>query len=53
MINPQSRDIPDPKNILPGDQKRKRNATDRAQGLDSYIKRVEATTKPRQGPGQC
>jgi hypothetical protein len=45
----QSRDNPDPKNILPNDQKRKRNATDRSQGLDSYIKSAEATTKPRQG----
>ena len=42
----QTRDNPDPKNIIPDDQKRKRNATDRAQGLDSYFKAVEATAKP-------
>ena len=48
-----ARDNPDPKNIIPNDQKRTRNATDRAQGLDSYFKtveaQVEATTKSRQG----
>jgi len=42
MTNQQSRDNPDPKNIIPEDQKRKQNATDRAQGLDSYFKTVEA-----------
>ena len=46
MTNPQSRDIPDPKNILPNDKKQQRNATDRAQGLDFYIKSVEVSTKP-------
>lgn len=46
-----SRDKPDPQNIIPDDQKRVRNATDRAQGLDSYFKTVEATTKPRQAQG--
>jgi hypothetical protein len=47
----QSRDNPDPKNIIPNDKKRKRNATDRAQGLDPYFKIIEATKKPRQGQG--
>jgi hypothetical protein len=47
----QSRDNPDPKNIIPDNQKRKRNVTDRAQGVDSYFKTVEATTKPRQVQG--
>ena len=55
MTNLQSRDIPDPKNILPDDKKRKRNATNRAQEFDFYIKtvvswrpRLEATpTAPR------
>ena len=51
MTNQQSWDNPDPKNIIPDDQKRKRNATDCAQGLDSYFKAVEATMKPRQGQG--
>jgi hypothetical protein len=51
MTNQPSRDNPDPKNIIPDDRKRKWNATDRAQGLDSYFKTVEATTKPRQGQG--
>jgi hypothetical protein len=46
-----TRDNPDPKNIIPDDQKRMRNATDRAQGLDSYFKTVEATTKPRPAQG--
>ena len=49
--NHQNRDNPNPKNILPDNKKRKRNATDRAQGLDFYIKTVEATTKPQQGQG--
>jgi hypothetical protein len=48
-----ARDNPDPKNIIPNDQKRMRNASDRAQGLDSYFKtveaQVEATAKSRQG----
>lgn len=47
----QSRDNPDPRNIIPDDQKRKRNVTDRAQGVDSYFKTVEATTKSRQVQG--
>ena len=47
----QSWDNPDPQNILSEDQKRKRQATDRAQGLDSYFRTVEATTKPRQAQG--
>lgn len=47
----QQRDNPDPKNIIPDEKKRKRNATDRAQGLDSYVRKVEATTKPRQIQG--
>jgi len=51
MTNHQSRDNPDPKNIIPNDKKRKRNATNHAQGLDPYFKTVEATTKPRQGQG--
>jgi hypothetical protein len=47
MTNPQmTRDIPDPKNILPDNEKQRRNATDRAQGLDSYITSVEASAKP-------
>jgi hypothetical protein len=46
-----TRDNPDPKRIIPNDQKRRRNATDRAQGLDSYFKAVEATAKPRQAQG--
>ncbi|KAI9509332.1 hypothetical protein F5148DRAFT_1283121 [Russula earlei] len=49
MSNQHSSDNPDPKNIIPNDKKRKQNATDHAQGLDSYIKIVEATTKPHQG----
>jgi hypothetical protein len=47
-----ARDDPDPKNIIPNDQKQMRNASDRAQGLDSYFKTVEAqveATKSRQG----
>jgi hypothetical protein len=49
-----ARDNPDPKNIIPDDQKQMRNASDRAQGLDSYFKTVEAqveleATKSRQG----
>ena len=51
MTNQQSQDNPDPKNIRPEDQKRKRNATDRAQGLDSHFKTVEATMKHCQGQG--
>ena len=51
MTNQQSQDNPDLKNIIPDDQKWKRNATNRAQGLDSYFKTVEATTKPHQGQG--
>jgi len=51
MLQHQSRDNPDPKNILSGDQKRKRQATDRAQGVDSYFRAVEATSKPRQAQG--
>ena len=47
----QSQDNPDPKNILSEDQKRKRQATDRAQGIDSYVRTVEATAKPRQAQG--
>ena len=47
----QSRDNPDPKNIIPDYQKRKWNASDRAQGLDPYFKMVEATAKPRQVQG--
>ena len=47
----QSRDNPDPKNILSKDQKWKRQATDHAQGIDSYIQTVEATTKSHQAQG--
>jgi hypothetical protein len=47
----QSRDNPDPKNIILDNQKRKRNVTDHAQGVDSYFKTVEATTKPCQVQG--
>jgi len=49
MVNQQSQDNPDPKNILPDQQKWKQNVTDHAQGIDSYFKIVEATTKSRQG----
>jgi hypothetical protein len=48
---PGERDRPDPSLFIPDDQKRKRNATNRAQGLDSYVITVEATAKPRQGQG--
>ena len=52
VTNPQTtRDIPDPKNILPDNEKRRQNATDCAQGLDSYIKSVEASVKLRQAQG--
>ena len=51
MLQHQSRDNPDPKNILSGDQKQKRQATDCAQGVDSYFRAVEATSKPRQAQG--
>ena len=47
----QSRDNPDPKNILSEDQKRKRQATDRAQGIDPYFRKIEKTVKPRQTHG--
>ena len=46
-----TRDNPDPTNIIPDDQKRKRNASDHAQGVDAYFKTVEAAAKPRQGQG--
>ena len=46
-----SRDNPDLKNIIPDDQKRKRNASDRAQGIDSYFRAVEAAAQPRQAQG--
>ena len=48
MAHQQTQDNPDPKNIIPDNTKWKRNATDCAQGLDSYFKTVEATTKPWQ-----
>ena len=51
MAHQQTRDNPDPKNILPDNEKRKWNTTNRAQGLNSYFKTVEATTKPRQAQG--
>jgi len=51
MTNQQSQDNPDPKNIIPDDKKWKWNATDCAQGLDSYFKTVEAMTKPCRGQG--
>ena len=51
MTNQQSQDNPDPKNIIPEYQKWKQNATNHAQGLDSYFKTVEATTKSLQGQG--
>jgi len=51
MTNQPSCDNPDPKNIIPDDQKQKWNATDHAQGLDSYFKTVEAMMKPHQGQG--
>ena len=47
----QSRDNPDPKNILSEDQKRKRQATNRAQGIDSYYQTLEAAAKPHQAQG--
>ncbi|KAI9509506.1 hypothetical protein F5148DRAFT_1282929 [Russula earlei] len=53
MSNQHSQDNPDPKNIIPNDKKQKWNATDCAQGLDSYIKIVEAMTKPHQGQEPC
>jgi hypothetical protein len=46
----QTRDQPDPENIV-SNQKRKRVASDRAQGLDPYFKTVEATAKARQTQG--
>jgi hypothetical protein len=49
MVHPQSRDNPDPKNIIPNDTKRRRVATDRAQGLDSYFKAADATKTRTQG----
>jgi hypothetical protein len=51
MPQHQTRDNPDPKNILSDDRKRKRQATDRAQGVDAYFRAVEATAKPRQVQG--
>jgi hypothetical protein len=51
MAHHHTRDNPDLQNIIPDDQKRKRNATDRAQGVDSYFRAVEAATKPRQAHG--
>ena len=47
----QTRDNPDPQNIIPDDKKQKQNATDCAQGLDPYFRTVEATTKPREAQG--
>ena len=52
MAHQQTRDNPDPKNIIPDNTKWKRNAIDHAQGLDSYFKTVEATTKPQQAQAQ-
>jgi len=46
-----SRDNPDPKNIIPNDQKRKQNVSDCAQGIDSYFRTVEAAAQPRQAQG--
>ena len=46
-----SRDNPDPKNIIPDDQKRKQKVSDRAQGIDSYFKAVEAAAQPHQAQG--
>jgi len=51
MAHQQTQDKPDPKNIIPNDKKWKWNATNWAQGLDSYFKNVEAMTKPRQAQG--
>jgi len=51
MTKQPSCDNPDPKNIIPDDQKRKQNAANCAQGLDSYFKTVEAMTKLCQGQG--
>jgi len=48
MLQHQSQDNPDPKNILSDDQKQKWQATNHAQGVDSYFWAVEATTKPCQ-----
>ena len=50
MAHQQTQDNPNPKNIIPDNTKQRHNATDCAQGLDSYFKTVEATTKPRAGP---
>ena len=47
----QSRDNPDPKNILSEDQKQKWQATNRAQGIDSYYWTLGATAKPHQAQG--
>jgi len=49
----QTRDNPDPKNILADDQKRERRVSDRAQGVDQYFWMVEVTAraKPRQAQG--
>ena len=49
MAHPQSRDNPDPKNIIPNDAKRKRIATNHAQGLDSYFMAVEVIKTRAQG----
>jgi hypothetical protein len=51
MINHLSCDNPDPKNIISDDQKQKQNATNCAQGLNFYLKTIEATMKPCQGQG--
>ena len=54
MLQHQSQDNPDPKNILSDDQKQKRQATNHVQGVDSYFREVEAsraTTKPHQAQG--
>jgi len=41
MAHPHTRDNPDPTNIIPDNIKRKRCASDRAQGIDAYFKTAE------------
>ena len=47
----QSRDNPDPKNILADDQKCKQQVSDHPQGINQYYHTVEATAKPHQAQG--
>ena len=44
-------DNPDPKNIIPDDQKCKWKASDHAQGIDSYFRAVKAAAQPHQAQG--